>query len=160
MTPLLLSSYPQKDGDGSRERHLSIFIYLMVDESSGTDRSILQWLKLRSSSFESWLKVAGRVTKLFELSNKYLNEDKQPIPLSSISSSFEHSERLRNLRDLKLSMLLGRHLRLLQQLRSRISRAVKPSIDEGGSSLIAVKRKLSFDRLFIVPLNSGIFLIR
>ena len=43
--------------------------------------------------------------------------------------------------------------------RSRISRAVKHSIDEGGSSSIAVRPKWSCDRLFIVPLNSGIFLI-
>ena len=56
-------------------------------------------------------------------------------------------------------MLLGRHLRSLQPFRSRISRAVKHSIDEGGSSSIAVERKISCDRLFIVPLNSGIFLI-
>ena len=43
--------------------------------------------------------------------------------------------------------------------RLRISRAVKHSIDEGGSSSIAVPPKLSCDRLFIVPLNSGIFWI-
>ena len=74
-------------------------------------------------------------------------------------ASFEHPERLRNLRDLKQSMLLGRHLRSLHSFRSRNSRAVKHSIDEGGSSSIAVQPKLSCDRLFIVPLNSGIFLI-
>ena len=56
-------------------------------------------------------------------------------------------------------MLLGRHLRSLQSLRSRISRAVKHSIDEGSSSSIAVEPKISRDRHFIVPLNSGIFLI-
>ena len=56
-------------------------------------------------------------------------------------------------------MLLGRHLRSLQPFRSRISRAVKHSIDEGGSSSIVVQHRISCDRLFIVPLNSGIFLI-
>ena len=74
-------------------------------------------------------------------------------------ASVEHLERLRNLRDLKLSMLLGRHSRSLQPVRSRYSRAVKHSIDEGGSSSIALQPKISCDRLFIVPLNSGIFLI-
>ena len=56
-------------------------------------------------------------------------------------------------------MLLGRHLRFLQPFRSRISRAVKHSIDKGGSSSIVVQHRISCDRLFIVPLNSGIFLI-
>ena len=41
-------------------------------------------------------------------------------------------------RDLKLSMLLRRHSRFSQPLRSNKVSAVKHSIDEGGSSLIAV----------------------
>ena len=62
-------------------------------------------------------------------------------------------------RDLKLSILLERHSRFVQKLRSNKVRAVKHSIDEGSSLLISVKPKLSSDRLFIIPVNFGIVLI-
>ena len=56
-------------------------------------------------------------------------------------------------RDLKLSMLLGKHLKFLQFVRSNKVRAVKHLIDEGDSFLIAVSPKLSSNRLFIIPVN-------
>ena len=58
-------------------------------------------------------------------------------------------------RDLKLSMLLGRHLRLLQKYRFKKVRAVKQLINKGGTFLIAIQLKLNFDRLFIIPVNFG-----
>ena len=52
-------------------------------------------------------------------------------------------------------MLLGRHSRFVQALRSKKARAVKHSIDEGSTFSIAVQLNLSFDRLFIIPVNFG-----
>ena len=52
-------------------------------------------------------------------------------------------------------MLLGRHLRYIQKLRSNKVRAVKHSIVEGATFLIAVRPKLSSDRLFVIPVNFG-----
>ena len=52
-------------------------------------------------------------------------------------------------------MLLGRYLRFVQELRSNMVRAVKPSIDEDGTFLIAVRHNIRFDRLFIIPVNFG-----
>jgi len=52
-------------------------------------------------------------------------------------------------------MLLGRHSRYIQKLRSNKVRAVKHSIDEDATFLIAVRPKLSSDRLFIIPVNFG-----
>ena len=69
--------------------------------------------------------------------------------------SFLQSVRMSVWRDLKLSMLLGRHLRLLQKYRFKKVRAVKQLIDKGGTFLIAIQLKLSFDRLFIIPVNFG-----
>ena len=51
-------------------------------------------------------------------------------------------------------MLLGRHLRFVA-LRSKKVRAVKHLINEGGTFLIAVQHKVSFDRLCIIPVNFG-----
>ena len=51
-------------------------------------------------------------------------------------------------------MLLGRHSRFVPP-RSKKVRVVKHLIDEGGTFLIAVPLKLSFDRLFIIPVNFG-----
>ena len=56
-------------------------------------------------------------------------------------------------------MLLGKHLKFLQSVRSNKVRAVKHSIDDGASFLIAVLPKLSSDRLSIIPVNFGIELI-
>ena len=67
--------------------------------------------------------------------------------------SFEQSESLSVSRDFKLSMLLGRHSRVLQPLRLKEARAVKHSIDEGSTFSIAVQLKSSFDRLFIIPVK-------
>ena len=58
-------------------------------------------------------------------------------------------------RDFKLSILLGRHSRFVQTLRSKKARAVKHLIDEGSTFSIAVPLKSSFDRLFIIPVNFG-----
>ena len=55
--------------------------------------------------------------------------------------------------DLKLCMLLGRHSRTLQELRSNKVRVGKHLIDVGGTLLIAVIPKLSSDRFFIIPVN-------
>ena len=52
-------------------------------------------------------------------------------------------------------MLLGRHSRFVQPLRSKKARAVKHSIDEGSTFSIAVQLKPSSDRLFIIPVNFG-----
>ena len=52
-------------------------------------------------------------------------------------------------------MLLGRYLRFVQELRSNIVREVKHSIDKDGTFLIAVRHNMSFDRLFIIPVNFG-----
>ena len=52
-------------------------------------------------------------------------------------------------------MLLGRHSRREQYLRSKKARAVKRSIDEASTFSIAVQLKLSSDRLFIIPVNFG-----
>ena len=52
-------------------------------------------------------------------------------------------------------MLLGRYSRFLQPLRSKKARAVKHLIDEGSTFSIAVQLNLSFDRLFIIPVNFG-----
>ena len=51
-------------------------------------------------------------------------------------------------------MLLGRHSRFVP-LRSKKVRAVKHSINEGGTILIAVQHNMSTDRLFIIPANFG-----
>ena len=52
-------------------------------------------------------------------------------------------------------MLLGRYLRFVQELRSNIVWAVKHSIDEDGTFLIAVRHNMSFDSLFRIPVNFG-----
>ena len=77
---------------------------------------------------------------------------------SGTSLSFEHPITTSFSSDFKLSLLCGRHVRYWQSLRLNKVRAVKHSIDEG-SFLIAVLSKWSSDKLLIIPLNSGIFLI-
>ena len=69
--------------------------------------------------------------------------------------SFEQPKRRSFSSDLKLCMLLGRHSRSSQKLRSNKVRADKHSINEGGTFLIAVPSKPSSDRLFIIPVNLG-----
>ena len=77
---------------------------------------------------------------------------------SGRAESFKHPGRRSFSRELKLSILLGRHSRFWQSPRFNEVSAVKHPIEEGSSST-AVLFKESSDRLFIIPLNSGIFVI-
>ena len=60
-------------------------------------------------------------------------------------SNFKHPKRSRELSNLKLQMVLGRHTRFMQYLRINEVRLVKCLIDEGSSS-IAILLKSSIIR--------------
>ena len=72
-------------------------------------------------------------------------------------SNFKHPKRSRELSNLKLQMVLGRHTRFMQYLRVNKVRLVKCLIEEG-SSFIAVLLKSSIFRPSIIHGFSGNFL--
>ena len=106
-----------------------------------------------SSYGRHWERGCGQLLSLTCASDHFReSQDVASITLTVDGSlgkdfSFEQLKRPSFSSDLKLCMLL--------ELRSNNVRAVKHSIDEGGTFLIAVRHKLSSDRLFIIPINFG-----
>ena len=125
--------------------------------------NILNSTRLYLSSYGNhWERICGQILSLTPFCFHFREEQCLTFiylivdgSLVGNDFSFLHPQRLSASRDLKLSMLLGRHSRYLQLLRSNKVRAVKHSIDEDSTFLIAVPRKLSSDRLFIIPVNFG-----